>query len=383
MRLDYSRIWRAKANNSKFSKRVVYKATLLLYDVFGKRFLENIFQDNDCFRNGKDMVSIKDVAKHAGVAISTVSKVLNNYPNVSEETKKKVNEAVAELNFVPNSVAAALSSKQSGRVALLINLSTAAQAVDEINMQYMAGTIGQAVDMNLDVITVFYSMIKNKNIEEVIRYFQSQSITGLIIFGMSKEDKVLHKLIERQIFKIVLVDAPIVNVNTSSVWIDQEKAQYDVAKKTVLENKCKSILYLAGKKNGYVTEERLSGIKRLAEERKLPLLIRNGEFSELQARNLTFKYAKKKDVVVCASDLMAIGAMKALIEMDIFRPVCGFDGITLMGYAGKQMNTVRQNFKRIASEAVKELKRLLDGGEGQQIVLDYELVRIKYTDIIA
>jgi len=362
---------------------VVYKATLLLYDVFGKRFLENIFQANDCFRNGKDMVSIKDVAKHAGVAISTVSKVLNNYPNVSEETKKKVNEAVTELNFVPNSVAAALSSKQSGRVALLINLSTAAQAVDEINMQYMAGTIGQAVDMNLDVITVFYSMIKNKNIEEVIRYFQSQSITGLIIFGMSKEDKVLHKLIERQIFKIVLVDAPIVNVNTSSVWIDQEKAQYDVAKKTVLENKCNSILYLAGKKNGYVTEERLSGIKRLAEERKLPLLIRNGEFSELQARNLTFKYAKKKDVVVCASDLMAIGAMKALIEMDIFRPVCGFDGITLMGYAGKQMNTVRQDFKRIASEAVKELKRLLDGGEGQQIVLDYELVRIKYTDIIA
>ncbi len=328
------------------------------------------------------MVSIKDVAKHAGVAISTVSKVLNNYPNVSEETKKKVNQAVAELNFVPNSVAAALSSKQSGRVALLINLSASSQTVDEINMQYMAGTIGQAVDMNLDVITVFYSMIKNKNIEEVIRYLQSQSITGLIIFGMSKEDKVLHKLIERQIFKIVVVDAPIVNLNTSSVWIDQAKAQYDVAKKTVLENKCKSILYLAGKKNGYVTEERLCGIKRLAEERNLPLLVRNGEFSELQARNLTFRYAKKKDVVVCASDLMAIGAMKALIEMDIFRPVCGFDGITLMGYAGKQMNTVRQNFKRIASEAVKELKRLLDGGEGQQIVLDYELVRMKYLDII-
>lgn len=329
------------------------------------------------------MVSIKDVAKHAGVAISTVSKVLNNYPNVSEETKKKVNQAVSELNFVPNSVAAALSSKQSGRVALLINLSTSSQPVDEINMQYMAGTIGQAVDMNLDVITVFYSMIRNKSIEEVIRYLQSQSITGLIIFGMSKEDKVLHKLIERQIFKIVVIDAPIVNLNTSSVWIDQKKAQYDVAKKTIMENKSKSILYLAGKKNGYVTEERLCGIRRLAEEQNLPLLVRNGEFSELQARNLTFKYAKKKDVVVCASDLMAIGAMKALIEMDIFRPVCGFDGITLMGYAGKQMNTVRQNFKRIASEAVKELKRLLDGGEGHQIVLDYELVRITYMDIIS
>ena len=328
------------------------------------------------------MVSIKDVAQHAGVAISTVSKVLNNYPNVSEETKRKVNQAVADLNFVPNSVAAALSSKQSGRVALLLNLNNVSQAVDEINMQYMSGTIGQAVDMNLDVITVFYSMLQNMSIDEVIRYLQSQSITGLIIFGMSKDEKVLHKLIERQIFKIVVVDVPIVNANTSSVWIDQEKAQYDVAKKTVMENNGKSMLYLAGKKNGYVTEERLKGVRRLAEERNLQLVVRNGEFSELQARNLTFKYAKKKDIVVCASDLMAIGAMKALIEMDIFRPVCGFDGITLMGYAGKQMNTVRQDFKRIASEAVRELKRLIDGGEGQQIVLDYQLVRMKYMDII-
>ena len=85
--------------------------------------LENDFQKTfsreKSFQDGIKMVSIKDVAKQAGVAISTVSKVLNNYPNVSEATKKKVNRAVAELNFVPNSVAAALSSKQSGRVALL------------------------------------------------------------------------------------------------------------------------------------------------------------------------------------------------------------------------------------------------------------------------
>ena len=79
------------------------------------------------------MVSIKDVAKHAGVAISTVSKVLNNYPNVSEATKIKVNKAVAELNFVPNSVAAALSSKQAGRVALLININV--ETNDLLNLQ--------------------------------------------------------------------------------------------------------------------------------------------------------------------------------------------------------------------------------------------------------
>ncbi len=327
------------------------------------------------------MVSIKDVAKQAGVAISTVSKVLNNYPNVSEATKKKVNQAVAELNFVPNSVAAALSSKQSGRVALLLIMGHAS-SVDEINMQYMAGTIEKAVELNLDVITIFGSMLRNKSLDEVVRYLQSQSITGLLIFGMSRDDRVLQRLIEAQLFKIVTVDVPLVNESSSSVWVDQAAAQYDVAKKTLLENQGKSILYLAGKKNGYVTKERLKGIQRLAEEEEIPLLVRNGDFSELQARNLTFRYARKKDIVVCASDMMAIGAMRALIAMDIFRPVCGFDGITLMGYAGKQMNTVRQNFERIASEAVMELKRLLDGGQGRQIVLDYELVRIKYEDVL-
>jgi Transcriptional regulators len=328
------------------------------------------------------MVSIKDVAKHAGVAISTVSKVLNHYPNVSEETKRKVNQAVEELNFVPNSVAAALSSKQSGRVALILKMNTKTQAIDEIDMQYLSGAINRATELGLDVITFFYSMFEGKSAEEVTRYLLSQSICGIIVYGMSKEDKVLHKLIASQVFKAVAVDAPVCNESTSFVWIDQEKAQYDVARKTVEENGSKSILYIAGRKNGYVSEERLKGIRRLAEEKGLRLLIRNGEFSELQARNITFRNAKSRDAVVCASDLMAIGAMRALMEMDIFRPVCGFDGIILMGYAGKQMNTVRQDFAGISAAAVEELRRLMEGGTGRKIVLDYSIVRMKYLDII-
>ena len=90
------------------------------------------------------MASIKDVAKHAGVAISTVSKVLNDYPNVSKETRDKVQKSIKELHFVPNMVAVTLSSKQSGRVALLINMNTQTQAIDEIDMQYISGAVNQA-----------------------------------------------------------------------------------------------------------------------------------------------------------------------------------------------------------------------------------------------
>ncbi|HKM04776.1 MAG TPA: LacI family DNA-binding transcriptional regulator [Lachnospiraceae bacterium] len=328
------------------------------------------------------MVSIKDVAKQAGVAISTVSKVLNGYPNISDETKKKVNIAIAELNFVPNTIAAALSSKQSGRVAILINLITQTQAIDEIDMQYLSGAMNQARKNNLDVITIFFTMIKDKTVDEIIRYLKSQNIAGIIIYGLSKDDEVLQKLIETEKFKIVVVDSPMVNKSTSSVWIDQGKAQYDVAKKTIIENKCKKVLYISGKKNGYVTAERIKGMEKLVKELTLTMTVKHGEFSELTARNLTFKYAKKHDVVVCASDLMAIGAMNALTQMDIFKPVCGFDGITLMGYVGKQMNTVKQNFAKISEEAMIELNSLMNGSNGKNIILDYELVRLGYLDII-
>lgn len=329
------------------------------------------------------MASIKDVAEKAGVAISTVSKVLNGYSGVSKETKEKVNAAIAELDFTPNAVAAALSSKQSGRVAVLLNLTESTQVVDEINLQYLIGAIKRAKELKMDVITLFYSMLADKDTAEIINYLRAQSVEGIVICGMSERDGFLTKLIATGQFKIVVVDAPFFDENTSSVWIDQRQAQYDVARKTILENaNCRRVLYIAGNRQAYVTRERIAGMRQLAEELSLELNVVYGDFSEKKARELTFQYESSLDVVVCASDLMAIGAMRALMELDVFHPVCGFDGITLMGYAGKQMHTVRQNFTRVAARAIEEVNRLMQGESGRNVVLDYELIRMRYQDII-
>ena len=328
------------------------------------------------------MVSIKEVAKHAGVAISTVSKVINGYPGVSEETREKVQQAIKELNYIPNSIASALSSKQYGRVALILDPRRQTQAIDQIYMQYLLGALDMAKESGLDAVTIFTSMLAGMSAEEVAAYLRSLSISGIVIFGLSKEDKVLQRLIREQTFCCVVVDAPIVNARTSAVSIDHEQAQYDVAKKTVLDDNCRRVLYIAGRKDGYVTEQRLRGMKRLVQDLQLTMLVRQGNFSELEARNIALKYAQNKDVVVCASDLMAIGAMNALIDMDIFRPVCGFDGITLMGYVGKQMNTIRQDFYEIAKQAVKEVALLLEGYPGKAVLLPYEIVKMYYKDII-
>ncbi len=347
----------------------------------GKRFLDK--EINVQKKVMYELVSIRDVAKEAGVAISTVSKVLNHYPNVSEETKEKVNAAIAKLGFVPNTIASALSSKKTGRAALVLDANRHAQTVDEIPMQYMIGAINKAKEKGMDIITVFFTMIAEMNLEEMTRYFQSQGIEGLVICDLSKEDITLRQLVESGKFKSVLIDAPGVGENTSSIHIDNTRAQYEVAKKFLEGKAYKKILYLSGKKNGYVSEERLNGMNRLAGELGLEVLVRTGNFSELEARKLTMQYAGSKEAIICASDLMAIGAMKALIDMDIYRPVCGFDGVSLMGYAGKQMHTVRQDFQKIASSAVEELSRLMEGGGGQDIVVPHKLIRIKYLDVIS
>lgn len=331
---------------------------------------------------GGGMVSIKEVAKHAGVAISTVSKVLNGYPNISDATREKVQRAIQELNYIPNSIASALSSKQFGRIALILDPKRQTQAIDQIFMQYLMGALDKAKELNLEVVTVFMEMIAEMDADALTRYFLSQSIVGVVIYSMTKEDEVLQRLIEGRHFACVTVDAPLMNARTTVVSVDHEQAQYDVAKKTVQEDGCRSVLYIAGCQGGYVTEERLRGIRRLAEELELEVLIKHGDFSELAARNIALKYAENMDCIVCASDLMAIGAMNALIDMDIFRPVCGYDGIALMGYVGKQMNTVRQDFYAISSRAIEEVKRLVDGGNGHRVIMPHSVVKMYYKDII-
>lgn len=330
------------------------------------------------------MVSIRDVAKHANVAISTVSKVLNGYPGISEATRIKVNRAIEELGYMPNLVASALSSKQAGRVALLVCLNAGGHTVDEIELQYIAGAIRQAGELRLDVITVFLSMLKNKSLNEIISYFKSQNISGIIVYGMTKNDNVINELIEAGEFKTVLVDVPIVNINTSSLLINEQQAQYDVLKKTITESRgpADKVLYIAGSPDSFACGERLKGIMRLKEELGFDLYIEEGNFSEKQARDITFKYADKIDIIACASDLMAIGAMRVLIEKDVFHPVCGFDGITLMAYAGKQMNTISRNFAGMSAEAVCELERLLRGEKGRKVILPHTIVRMKYLDSI-
>ncbi|MCR4891895.1 MAG: LacI family transcriptional regulator [Lachnospiraceae bacterium] len=335
------------------------------------------------------MVSIKDVAAQAGVAISTVSKVLNHYPNVSDATKEKVNNAIRELNYVPNSIAAALSSKRSGRIAIMMDPARQTKVADEIYMRYLLGSMDCARELDLQAMTFFFSMIANMDADDMTRYFQSLGIGGLVIFGLSREDRRIRLFLEKEELPAALVDVPENGDLISSVGIDQEAAQYDVARQTIEEfendhpgQTIGSVLYVSGKGSGYVTADRTKGIRRLTEERGISLTVRYGDYSEKKAYGITLAAGRDKDAIICASDLMAAGASRALKELGQDKPVCGFDGLTLLGYLDRPIYTVRQDFYAIARAAVEEIRYLMDGESGKRVIVPHSLVRLSYEDVL-
>jgi len=327
------------------------------------------------------MIGIKDVARRAGVAVSTVSKVVNDYPNVSEATKKKVNKAVRELGFVPNAVARELSSKQPGRIAVILNDENP-QAADDINMQFLSGALKEAREQKLDVVTLFFSMIREKSLDETITFLRAQNVRGMVFFGLNRDEENILELLKTGSFKKVVTDMKVVDPSTSTVRVDWSAAQYDVVRQMLSHDPAGRILYLAGKDNSFVTDAMLEGMNRISKEDGIEILVRNANFSEKKAREIIFEEKEDYHMVVCASDHMAIGAMRALTDMDVFKPVCGFGGISLMGYAGKQMTTVKIDYGEIARKAVSELWSLLDGKKGREVLIDHKVVRIEYTDVI-
>lgn len=327
------------------------------------------------------MTSINDIAKKAGVAKSTVSKVLNNYA-VSENTRNRVEEAIRELGYVPNAAAISLAKKDFQRVGLIIDMNHYKQAIDEIDIRYLFGAFDQAAAYRIDAVTFFTSQFQHMSAEEIIRYLKSQGITGFIVYSLSHDNESLYDVIMSQEFRVVVVDSPLVNEKISSIAVDHYQGQYEVAKRTIQDVKHDKVLYIACGPDGYVTNARMSAMRRLQQQEKFELLIEYADYSERKAREITFARGGEADVIVCASDLMAVGAAYALQEMGMSKPVSGYDGITLMGYTRIPMYTLRQDFRQISAAAFAELVRLAEGETGRHIVAESEVVSIAYEDVI-
>jgi len=305
------------------------------------------------------MVTIKDVAKESGVAISTVSNVLNNVDNVSQETRIKVHNAVEKLKYVPNMNARFLKSNKNNTIGLFL---------PSIQGDFYK-MLMQAVHMQCKIKGYLLNIyVSNENTsEEIYSMIISSGVEGAIVLNEQLKDEYIDR-IENTKLPIVFVDREYSGERMSSVIIDNAEGA-TLATEYLIKQGHRRIGYIHGIFN-YDDKVRFKAFENVMKKYALPIddtIILRGYFEEAVAysemRVLLLKGIEMPDAFFCANDEMAWGCMKALAEAGISVPdqvsIIGFDDNTLAAYYSPPITTIHSPVTELGNISATELIRLI------------------------
>jgi DNA-binding LacI/PurR family transcriptional regulator len=308
---------------------------------------------------------MKDVAKEAGVALSTVSHFLNGSAPLSEETKQKIKKAIEKLNYRPNLTARNLKKRKTSTIGLFVP-----DIANPFYAEIYKGVADAAREKKYNVILYATNYQKDRECDFVKLVSQWQ-VDGVIV-GYSLIDENLWFKLERADIPVVLVDVYPVNNRWPSVVTDNE-AGIQLAVQHLFNLGHREIAYLS--EPPYV----LSLIKRqrsFIESLKqfgLPVKEEWILVEKKQANRVEIGYALGKKLlsgknlptaVVASSDLVAIGAMKAFLESGLKIPddmsIVGFDDIIFSSYVHPSLTTIRQPKYEMSKKGTEFLLQLIE-----------------------
>ena len=284
------------------------------------------------------MVTIKDVAKKAGVSISTVSRVFNKRGWVNEDTEKKVLLAIKELKYEPSPMARALKEQGTLIIGAFISHPGGSLYEDLFFTEVIRG-IGEALDTRGLNLLIFTSAIgKSSNVN--FKRMNSQLLEGLIIGGLSiNHEKELEKNIEIDTIPIVIIGRHLSNIQTSRVIVDNENGGYSVGR-MLLQKGVKHFGIITPPLSFYSFKERFEGLHRAAEEAGQKIskkdIIITPEINETNGYEYTKKLLnenKHLEALVITQTDLTLGAIKYIRESQIKVP----DDLMVIGDAPSHM----------------------------------------------
>ena len=311
--------------------------------------------------------TMKDVAERAGVALSTVSYVLNNSGPVADDRRSKVLEAVSALGYLPNESARNLKRHSVATIGLVVP--------DLVN-QYFA-MIAEGVEQaasERDILVVFCTPEATGEGESWnSRLLRSQRLDGLIY--LSGADTRMEPLVDLiRVGPVVLLDEKLPGFNLPCVVSQNRQGAREVAAYlTSLGHKRLAIF--GGPPELWTAEQRLSGYREAIAAAGLdpdavPVFIgdyRMASGERLAAEAMSGPAAERPTALICANDLMAIGALSYCRRAGLRVPedisVVGFDDLPLVSLLTPSLTTVRQPARELGKEAVKLLLSMVDGSE--------------------
>lgn len=330
---------------------------------------------------GAKSVTIRDVANKAGVSVSTVSKVFNNYDDVNESTRAKVKKAGEELNYNPDGAEKSLPRDDNKRIGLFIEDykkdSTSEFFVYEIMMGFKQNILQYGYEVVLLPTTT--SDQKQRPISELV---SSYNLKGVFFLGLKLNDPYYDEM-KAGSFPCVLYDMPINREKAGSVGVDSLKGAR-MATEHLLELGHRKIAFVNGYKEAFVCNERLNGYFLALNRFDVPInkeLIYESDFTEDGAKRAIQAILKRDDsitAVFAASDLMAVGVIKYLNSIGRKVPddvsVVGFDDINIASLITPGLTTIKQDRFEIGASAAILLLNLISCRNLHNVLLEPQLV---------
>jgi len=315
----------------------------------------------------KKKSTIYDVAKIAGVSPSTISRVMNTPEIVAENTRQKVINAIKELAYIPNMMAASMPRRRTNYIGLII------PDITNIFFSNLVRGVQDVCEKHGYSVLVVNSDDRQEKESRYLRLLYSRRVDGVIltVAGYREEEFPEEELSLLNKMNIVLIDREINGIAAPIVKVNNFAGACSAVKYLITLGH-KKIMYLAGIKGTRTNQERRKGYLSALKEAHINWKKEIGADFRLDTayQEITHYWSQLKNsdelptAIFAANDLMAIGALKAFIQLKVRVPkdisIIGFDNIPFSDCTYPSLTTVAQPTYLIGQKAVNTLLKIIN-----------------------
>jgi DNA-binding LacI/PurR family transcriptional regulator len=315
--------------------------------------------------------TLDEVALLAGVSRATVSRVINGSPRVSPEARQAVEAAVEQLRYVPNRMARSLVTRRTDTIAIVLSEPNTRAFSDPFFAVIVRGVSATLADTDQNLVLLTARGTREQ--EKIGRYVRQGHVDGVILMSLHSDDLLPDLLTEARI-PVVFSGRPLDDRRVAYVDADNAGGAEE-ATRYLVEQGRRRIGTITGPGDMIAGIDRYAGYRAALEKAGLPLrpgLVVEGDFTDAggaRAMGELLDRVPDVDAVFCASDLMAVGALRVLREAGRRVPddvaVIGFDDISVAESADPPLTTVAQPLEEMSRLMTELLLEQIGGTEGE------------------
>ena len=315
-------------------------------------------------------VSIRDVAKAAGVSVSTVSRALNGYSDVNKETQQKIQKTAKALGYQPNQSAKNLASKKQKSLAIIVSDMVFEDKMGTVTGNMLSGAYSYLNGMGgtAALYGINSQMQKQKSFED---FCDCYSISGAVIQGLKVDDPYM-KEVGRSKIPCVGIDVVFEGGNGATIATDEEAA-FEAITSYGIEKNHRKLALLKGYSEAQITYRRYAGFLKALKKHQIPedeVTVLFGKFTQQDSCEAVKQYIQengksKATAFICMSDMMAVGTVRGIQECGYKIPddfsVTGFDGLGILNFIHPGITTIDQNIAGKGYIGMKMLQEMVQG----------------------